>query len=238
MSAYSRRKPALCTCPHWCSDCELEKCPEKQETHFLKGTLTSEYLEQYVKKAAPIQRIQRQHDTSKSAPFRGNTLYRIDFVPHQASPRHSPTAKEQLPSARIPFNGQSSYQTHFTPKKANLSSPKKPAADDWKAPFYGSTTSQDSFKDWGALSPVAKAPEIAIRSMPFEGSTTYRDDYTKKQPALNVSRLTPQEEQSLNRPNYTTYGVAYVPQPLPAKKKSGCCADHTHTTTRTGHRSH
>lgn len=79
---------------------------------------------------------------------------------------------------------------------------------------------------------------MAIRSLPFEGSTTYRDDYTKKKAPANAARVPYSEEQSVNRVNYSTYGMAYVPKPLPAKKKSGCCDDHTHTGTRTSHRTH
>jgi hypothetical protein len=232
MSAYSRRKPSICTCPHWCQDCQIEKCPERPGLSFLPGTLHTEYLDQYVKKQVPYGRQTRTYETGPSQPFKGTSLYSSDYHPHRHSPQ-KPPAKESSPGPRtVPFTGQSSYRTDFVPKKANLAHPSKPKEDEWKAPFYGSTTNRDNFRDWGVLTPPSKTPEIASRGVPFEGSTTYRDDYTRKQASLTRPRSAPPEEQSLNRPNYTTYGRDYVPKPLPAKKKKGCCDDHTHTSTR------
>lgn len=232
MSAYNRRtRPKICTCPHWCADCQVEKCPERPETQFLPGTLTSEYLDQYVKKQVPFSKVRRTYETGPSAPFNGSSLYRRDYHAH---PLHQkPKASDSSsPGPQVPFAGQSSYKIDYVPKTAHLSPHKKPKEDEWKAPFYGSTTHRDNFRDWGVQTPTSRTPEMAARGLPFEGSTTYRDDFTKKQAPRNRPRSAPPMEQSMNHPNYTTYGRDFVPLPLPARKKKDCCADHSHTATR------
>jgi len=131
-------------------------------------------------------------------PFDATTRYSEDFIARQREPE--PVASMPNPAPRLPFEGNSTYQAEFQPKKGVAAEPApamaSPAA---RLPFEGDTEYSRSFspkrpapivrypvlEQPSPSAPPAGASNAVTVSLdrlraPFESTTVYRSDFVPR----------------------------------------------------------
>jgi len=225
---YATHTRPECTCKNFCPECELPKCRPPQDSTWLPGTLGTEYTAKYVEKAA-------NRDPARSkipyilspGKFFDMTTQRADFTPKRAAGGNSKRQGDSLP--KVPFVGNTTYQTYHDGKKGLPSVPLKKLSESYSGPFFGVTSNQADYIDWKTAPLTARAPTYDLLHIPFEGNSTYRADFYKKKPLPNDPREKPPILQSSPMINYTTYGVDFVPKPMSGKVSKICCDNFKHT---------